>query len=300
MIFEHYLTKGIDNMAQNKFLDLAGLTVYDEKIKEKIKSDDDVTLQSAKEYADGLGVNYDPAGTAQTKVDALSKGQVTTNKNDITTLKTGKADKSTTLAGYGIGDAYTKTQADNAIKAAVANAGHLKREIVTKLPEATTADEHTIYMVKKSSPAGTNAYDEYMVVNADDVKKMEKIGDSSVDLTNYATKQEVATAKSNYATAAQGTKADTALQKASIVTGTTNGSIKVSGTDVSVAGLKSAAYTDSSAYDAAGTAQSKVTALQNGAVKTNTDKITALTSRVDSIEAGTTAITEEEINGLFA
>ena len=104
----------------------------------------------------------------------------------------------------------------------------------------------------------------------------------------------------NYATAAQGTKADTALQKASIVTGTTNGSIKVSGTDVSVAGLKSAAYTDSSAYDAAGTAQTKVTALQNGAVKTNTDKITALTSRVDSIEAGTTAITEEEINGLFA
>jgi len=169
-----------------------------------------------------------------------------------------------------------------------------------------------------------------MVVNADGVKKMEKIGDSAVDLTNYATKQEVATAKSeaistasgdatskankalqdaksysnglapNYATAAQGTKADTALQKASIVTGTTNGSIKVSGTDISVAGLKSAAYTDSSAYDAAGTAQSKVTALQNGAVKTNTDKITALTSRVDSIEAGTTAITEEEINGLFA
>lgn len=322
--------KGIDNMAQNKYLDLAGLTVYDKKIKEKVAADDAATLQSAKTYADGLGVNYDAAGTAQTKVDALSKGQVTTNKNDIATLKTGKADKATTLAGYGIGDAYTKAQADNAIKTAVANAGHLKREIVTKLPEATTADEHTIYMVKKSSPAGTNAYDEYMVVNADGVKKMEKIGDSAVDLTNYATKQEVATAKSeaistasgdatskankalqdaksysnglapNYATAAQGTKADTALQKASIVTGTTNGSIKVSGTDVSVAGLKSAAYTDSSAYDAAGTAQTKVTALQNGAVKTNTDKITALTSRVDSIEAGTTAITEEEINELFA
>ena len=97
--------KGIDNMAQNKYLDLAGLTVYDKKIKEKVAADDAATLQSAKTYADGLGVNYDAAGTAQTKVDALSKGQVTTNKNDIATLKTGKADKATTLAGYGIGDA---------------------------------------------------------------------------------------------------------------------------------------------------------------------------------------------------
>lgn len=316
-------------MAQNKYLDLTGLTVYDNKIKEKVATDDATTLQSAKEYADGLGVNYDPAGTAQTKVDALSKGQVTTNKNDIATLKTGKADKATTLAGYGIGDAYTKAQADNAIQTAVANAGHLKREIVTELPEATTADEHTIYMVKKSSPAGTNAYDEYMVVNADGAKKLEKIGDSAVDLTNYATKQEVATAKSqaistasgdatskankalsdakaysdslapNYATASQGVKADTALQKASITSGTANGTIAVSGENISVQGLGSAAYTASTAYDAAGTAQTKVTALQNGAVKTNTDNITALTSRVSAIETGTTAITEEEINGLF-
>lgn len=51
-----------------------------------------------------------------------------------------------------------------------------------------------------------------------------------------------------YATAAQGTLADTALQKADITTGTANGTIAVEGTDVAVKGLGTAAYTASTAY----------------------------------------------------
>lgn len=47
-------------------------------------------------------------------------------------------------------------------------------------------------------------------------------------------------------------KADTAVQ--SVTSGTTDGTISVDGTDVAVTGLGSAAYTDASAYDAAGTA----------------------------------------------
>lgn len=318
-------------MAQQKFLDLTGLTSYDKKIKSTIDTKDATTLQQAKSYADGLGVNYDPAGTAQTKVNALEKGQVTTNKNDIATLKTGKADKSTTLAGYGIGDAYTKGQTDSAIKSAIANSGHLKRTIVTQLPEASAADEHTIYMIKKSSPDGTNAYDEYMVVNESGTKKLEKVGDSKVDLTNYATKTEVQTAKSqaistasgdattksnnalasaksyadglaeNYATAAQGAKADTALQKASITSGSTNGSIAVGGTDVAVKGLGSAAYVATTAFDAAGVAESKVNALSTGQVTTNKNNIASLRTDVDNLKSTTyVAITTEEINALFA
>lgn len=318
-------------MAQQKFLDLTGLTSYDKKIKSTIDTKDATTLQQAKSYAEGLGVNYDPAGTAQTKVNALEKGQVTTNKNDIATLKTGKADKSTTLAGYGIGDAYTKGQTDSAIKSAIANSGHLKRTIVTQLPEASAADEHTIYMIKKSSPDGTNAYDEYMVVNESGTKKLEKVGDSKVDLTNYATKTEVQTAKSqaistasgdattkankaledaktyadglakNYATAAQGAKADTALQKASITSGSTNGSIAVGGTDVAVKGLGSAAYVATTAFDAAGVAESKVNALSTGQVTTNKNNIASLRTDIDNLKSTTyVAITTEEINALFA
>lgn len=47
-------------------------------------------------------------------------------------------------------------------------------------------------------------------------------------------------------------KADSAVQ--TVATGTANGTIAVDGTDVAVAGLKSAAYADTTAFDAAGAA----------------------------------------------
>ena len=63
----------------------------------------------------------------------------------------------------------------------------------------------------------------------------------------------VLTDASKFATAAQGTKADTALQTVTLESGTNNGTVKiiVNGTatdNVAVKGLKSAAYTESSAY----------------------------------------------------
>lgn len=379
-------------MAENKFLSLQGLSTYDELIKQEISTGDESTLSSAKSYADGLAVNYDPAGTAQTKVQELAEGQVKTNSDNITALQSGKADKSTTLAGYGITDAYTSEQTDSAIATAVANADHLKREIVESLPEIKSADENTIYMVGTGAGTEDSVYEEYMLINGG----FEKIGSSEVDLTNYALKSYVDTAKTeaietagtnadskisakvgeigvdtvkdyvdqaktaaindaheyadglstNYATAEQGSKADTALQKADITTGSTNGTIAVDGTDVSVKGLASAAYKEagaasgnvpvngaslgttadvpvvtnasgqlvphasgalgtaafaaSTAFDAAGTAQSLVSALESGAVATNASDIDALEGRVDTLE-GTTweEISDEEIQALF-
>ena len=318
-------------MAEIKVLDLNGLGIYTEESKKVMDTKDAEILKQSKAYADGLGSNYDPAGTAQTKVDALANGQVTTNKNDIAGLKNSKANKATTLSGYGIADAYTKTQTTAEINKAVANAGHLKRTIVTQLPAVESADEHTIYMVAKNSGSGNNVYDEYFLVvtgqSGSQTKKFEKIGDSAVDLTNYATKTEVSTAKqeainaastdastksnkaladaksyadglgSKYATAAQGSKADTALQKASITSGTANGTISVSGTDVIVKGLGSAAYTASTVYEKAGA----VAKLEQGQVTTNKNNIAQLKTDVDKIKATIyVAITEEEIKALFA
>lgn len=318
-------------MAEIKVLDLNGLSIYTEESKKVMDTKDAEILKQSKAYADGLGSNYDPAGTAQIKVDALANGQVTTNKNDIAGLKNSKANKATTLSGYGIADAYTKTQTTAEINKAVANAGHLKRTIVTQLPAVESADEHTIYMVAKNSGSGNNVYDEYFLVvtgqTGSQTKKFEKIGDSAVNLTNYATKNEVATAKqeainaastdastksnkaladaksyadglgSKYATAAQGSKADTALQKASITSGTANGTISVSGTDVIVKGLGSAAYTASTVYEKAGA----VAKLEQGQVTTNKNNIAQLKTDVDKIKATTyVAITEEEIKALFA
>lgn len=69
------------------------------------------------------------------------------------------------------------------------------------------------------------------------------------------------TASTDYATAAQGTAADSALQPGDITTGTTNGTIKVDGTAVSVYGLGTAAYTATTDYDAAGSASTVQTTL---------------------------------------
>ena len=150
----------------------------------------------------------------------------------------------------------------------------------------------------------------------------------------------------NYATKAQGAKADTALQKADVTSGTANGTIAVKGTDVAVKGLasaaykvagaasgnvpvngaalgttanvpvvtnasgqiiphasgalKSAAFADVSDFDAAGTAETLVTELENGQVNTNKTDIATLKSQVADLEGNTlTAITDEEIEALF-
>lgn len=66
-------------------------------------------IASAKEYSDGLNT------AMTTKVDGIG-GRVGTLETTIAD----KADKATTLAGYGIGDAYTKTETDTAISNAVA------------------------------------------------------------------------------------------------------------------------------------------------------------------------------------
>ena len=288
-------------------------------------------LSDAKAYADSLAPNYAAAEHTHEMDDV-------TGLNDALATK---ADKATTLAGYGITDAYTKGEADSAIATAVANADHLKRTIVEALPDVGEADEHTIYMVGDGEGEGNQKYEEFMLVNG----AFEKIGDSAVDLTDYALKTEVEAAKqeaistaatdatqkantaeqnaktyadgliagldvtdaevegqyvsavsevdgkivvsrkqlpakpviaegatngtisvdsvdvavhglksaayteaSDYATAAQGALADTALQKEDIVTGTANGTIAVDGSDVAVKGLGSAAYTEANAY----------------------------------------------------
>lgn len=116
-------------------------------------------------------------------------------------------------------------------------------------------------------------------------------------------------------------KADSAVQ--AVATGTTNGTVAVDGTDVAVFGLKSAAYADTTAFDEAGAAaaakaeadttakgyadaaqsaaEAKVTALETGAVATNTADIAALTERVDNVvSSAPTTITTAEIEALFS
>ena len=80
---------------------------------------------------------------------------------------------------------YTKTDTDSAIAAAIAAVDHLSREIVQTLPE--NASENVIYMVRRESGTGQDVYNEYMYING----TWEIIGDTSVDLTGYAKKEDI-------------------------------------------------------------------------------------------------------------
>lgn len=200
---------------------------------------------------------------------------------DVTDLQTtldGKANKATTLAGYGIADAYTQTQTDSKIAEAIAAAPHLKRAIVEELPAVGSADANTIYMVPAdgsiSDPGEeTSHYNEYMLING----AFELIGTSQVDLSGYATETfvteainalDVADAAVANQYVSQVVQTDgkiavtrVALPVTSVTEGSANGTIAVNGTDVNVHGLGTAAYTDAADYEAAGAAAAAVAAL---------------------------------------
>lgn len=91
-------------------------------------------------------------------------------KEDIATIKT---------------DYATKTYVSEQIAAA----DHLKREIVTEVPTAETAVENVIYMLKVESTVGADKYKEYMLIDGE----VACVGDTSVDLTDYAKKDEIPT-----------------------------------------------------------------------------------------------------------
>ena len=62
--------------------------------------------------------------------------------------------------------------------------GAVKMQVVDTLPE--TGETDTIYLLKKEKPGVQNLYDEYVYTNS----SWEHIGDTSVDLSDYYTKEE--------------------------------------------------------------------------------------------------------------
>ena len=87
--------------------------------------------------------------------------------------------------GTSLSNVYTKTETNSAIAAAIAAVDHLSREIVEALPE--NANKNVIYMVPREGGTGQDVYNEYMYING----AWEIIGDTSVDLTGYAKKEDI-------------------------------------------------------------------------------------------------------------
>lgn len=149
-------------MAENtdkKYVDLNGLTHYDEKIKVLINEKDAATLQSSKDYADGLAENYDAAGTAESKVKELADGQVKTNTEAIAKLN-GGADTDGSVA-KAVADAKTALQTN--IDAVDAKAVAAQTDVdaletyVGTIPTGATATDVIGYVNEKTSGIATDA-----------------------------------------------------------------------------------------------------------------------------------------------
>ena len=93
-------------------------------------------------------------------------------------LKALFAAKGTTIAQYGITDAYTKSEVDDAIDDALASITGVSFEIVQTLPQ--TGEPGTIYLVDNSG-TGQNSYDEYIYANG----AFERLGTTDIDLSGY-------------------------------------------------------------------------------------------------------------------
>lgn len=76
----------------------------------------------------------------------------------------------------------TNTAIETAIGAAIADADHLKREIVDALPDVEKADANTIYMVPSGLLEDDNKYYEWILIN----NVFEQVGSWEVDLKDYA------------------------------------------------------------------------------------------------------------------
>lgn len=107
---------------------------------------------------------------------------------DIQTLQTGKADKATTLKGYGITDAMTATAIAEAIKTAIAETGHASFTKVDAVPTVAEAKDNVLYLVMN---ADTGFYDIYAKVDTDGTAAVVRLDDVSVNLDDYSTTEQM-------------------------------------------------------------------------------------------------------------
>lgn len=129
-------------MAQKTYISLDKLRVYDEKIKGLIDTKDAATLKSAKDYADGLAVNYDAAGSA---ASALVDAKAYADGKDAAIQAAHKA---------GTDAAAAASVADGKAVAAQGEVDALEA-YVGVIPEGATSTNVVAYVQEKTSGIAT-------------------------------------------------------------------------------------------------------------------------------------------------
>lgn len=104
------------------------------------------------------------------------------NSTDIPTKVSGLQNDSNYQTDTDVTTTLTPYATKTYVGEQISNVDHLKREIVTEIPKPETADKNTIYMLKIESVTGNDKYREYLLIDG----TVQCVGDTSVDLTDYA------------------------------------------------------------------------------------------------------------------
>ena len=248
--------------------------------------------------------------------DADVKASIASNKSAIDVLNgtgAGSVDKKVADAIDAFANKVTEDGTVNTLKELIDYVAAHGAEVSTMTGDIATNKSAIAALVKLvgSLPASTEAKTivEYIDEKVGAIDYSEAIAEAkqaaidaaSLDATTKANTAEENAKKyadglaQNYATAEQGGKADSALQKADITEGLTNGTISVKGTDVEVHGLGTAAYESADAFDTKGSAEQalkdakayadgKVEGVDLSGIATNANAIEGLKTRMDTAE----------------
>lgn len=139
-------------------------------------------LDAAKDYAKNNPISY--VGQILAVVDVDAEGA-----SSVQVYKIENANGDLVPVSAGSEEVADLLERVSELETLVGSAGLLKREIVEALPEKTEADVNTIYMVKATEGGllTQDVYEEYMLINGE----WEVIGNTRVDLSNYATKEDL-------------------------------------------------------------------------------------------------------------
>ena len=241
-------------------------------------------------------------GAAEGEIDTLQS-----EMDDVEALAD-KADKASQANAAAI-ETLQGSVKDNAD--AIADNEKAISDEATRAQEAEESLSDRLAIVEDLTGAGgegeTGAISEQIATaKAEAIEAAQKDAASQVSESATTLRGEISTAQSEavrlagvaadakYATKEQGALADTALQKTDISTGSNNGTILVDGSEVLVAGLKSAAFQEASAFDASGSAAAAETAAKayaDGLAKNYDAKGAAATAESNAKEYVDTALT---------
>ena len=173
-------------MANENFLNYAGLNYYHSRIKTEFAGKNEIPTTTSELTNDGDGTDsYSPfatqayVGANGGKIDVIKvngTAQTITNKTVDIAVPTVTSDLTNDS------DFQDSQDVQGAINAALADITSFEYEVVQSLP--VTGEKGTIYLVSNQG-SGSNIYDEYVWIEGTPAGRYEKIGTTDIDLSTY-------------------------------------------------------------------------------------------------------------------